>query len=54
MSELDKYIQEKLAILEELQIELTWRQRNHLMNCETEFAVDAFYHDIITGKCRIK
>ena len=52
--QLDKYIDEKLEILKELHIEPTWRQMEHLRRCETEFAVDAFYHDLITGKTRIK
>ena len=51
---LDEYIKEKLRILKELHIELTWRQLDHLRGCNTEFEVDAYYHDIITGKTRIK
>lgn len=51
---LAEYIKEKLAILDELMIKLTWRQVEHLWDCKTEFEVDAFYHDIITGNCRIK
>ena len=51
---LDKYIDEKLDILDQLQIKLTWRQLEHLRSCKTEFEVDAFYHDLITGKSRIK
>lgn len=51
---LDKYIDEKLDILKELCIELTYNQLTHLRECKTEFEVDAFYHDIITRKTRIK
>lgn len=51
---LEEYIKEKLAVLDELMIKLTWRQVDHLWSCKTEFEVDAFYHDIITGNTRIK
>ena len=51
---IDAYIKEKLQILNELKIELTWRQRDHLWSLTTEFDVDAFAHDLIMGTTKIK
>lgn len=48
------YIQEKFSILRELQIELTKNQAQHLWSLRTEFDIDAFVHDLITGKTTIK
>lgn len=50
--DLKEYIKEKLAVLDELCIKITYRQLEHLYECKTEFEVDAYYHDIITGKAR--
>lgn len=47
------YIKEKLAILRELCIVLTTNQLIYLWSLKTEFAVDAFIHDVITGKARV-
>lgn len=52
--DLDKYIKEKLKILKQLRIKLTPDQLEHMKSRNTEFEVDAFHHDIITGKTRIK
>lgn len=51
---LDIHIKEKLKVLKQLKIELTYNQLEHMRECKTEFEIDAFYHDIITGKTRIK
>lgn len=44
---LEDYIKEKLKILKELHMELTYEQSEHLWRCNTEFEVDAYYHSLI-------
>lgn len=51
-TDLKLYVKEKLKVLKQLRIKLTPWQLDHLYDCKTEFDVDAFYHDILTGKAR--
>lgn len=48
------YIQEKLQILRELHIVLTTNQTVYLWSLRREFDIDAFVHDVITGKTSVK
>lgn len=41
------YINERLAVLRELHIDLTTEQMLHLWSLRTEFDIDAFLHDVI-------
>ena len=49
---LELYVEEKLDILKELHISPTPWQVEHMRECKSEFDIDAFYHDILTGKAR--
>lgn len=51
---MEEYIKEKLRVLKELHIELTWRQLEYIWSLKTEFDVDAFAHDVIMGRPLVK
>lgn len=51
---MDNYIKEKLKVLKQLHIKLSEAQLEYLWSLETEFAIDAFCHDVIMGRPRIK
>lgn len=44
---LDAYVREKLAILRELQIQLSHEQLKHLKSLENEIQIDNYVHDLI-------
>lgn len=46
------YIRDWLKILDELYIVLTTDQTLHLWSLRSEFAIDSFLHDVITGKAK--
>lgn len=49
-----EYIRKKLKVLKQLYIELSEAQLNYMKSLKTEFDVDAFAHDLIMGRARIK
>ena len=47
---LDAYVREKLAILRELQMQLSLEQLKHLKSLENEIQVDNYVHDLIVKR----
>lgn len=46
----EEYIEEKLQLIEDLGIELTYEQVTHIKSLKTEVEIDRYCRDLIWGK----